>query len=54
MMCPQAGGPRETGTTLHEGGARADPPCGPKKEPVPAPRSVSTASSFRTRVPADD
>lgn len=54
MMCPQAGGPRETGITLHEAGARADPPRGPEKEPAPAPRTMSTASSFRTRVPADD
>ena len=45
---------RETGITLHEAGARADPPRGPEKEPAPAPRTMSTASSFRTRVPADD
>ena len=29
------GGPRDTGTTLHEGGTRADPPRGPEKEPTP-------------------
>ena len=29
------GGPRDMGTTLHEGGARADPPSGPGKEPTP-------------------
>lgn len=54
MMCLQAGGPRETGITLHERGSWADPPHGPEKEPTPAPRTMSTASSFRTRVPADD
>lgn len=47
------GSPRETGTTLHKGGAQADPPRGPGKEPTPA-CTTNMASSFRTEVPAND
>lgn len=42
---PQARGPQGDGD---------HPPRGPRKEPAPAPRTVSAASSFRTEVPADN